>query len=215
MKALVLAEKNAAPEWKEVPDIRAGAGESVVKVHAAALNHRDIWIQRGQYAGLHYPIVVGSDGAGVVTEVGDPGGAHWVGQEVIINPALHWGNHATFQDPAGFRILGLPDDGTLAEYVRVPIANLVPMPGHLSFEEAAALPLAGVTAWRAVMTRARVQAEERVLITGIGGGVALFAMQWARAAGAKVYVSSGKEEKLERAMALGAEGGVNYKNPGW
>src|SRR5579872_4728620 len=143
MKALVLAEKNAAPVWKEVPDLRAGAGEAVVKVRAAALNHRDIWIQRGQYAGLRYPIVLGSDGAGVVTEVGDPAAAHWVGQEVIINPALQWGNNAGFQDPAGFRILGLPDDGTLAEYVQVPIANLVPKPAHLSFEDAAALPLAG------------------------------------------------------------------------
>jgi zinc-binding alcohol dehydrogenase/oxidoreductase len=215
MKALVLMEKNAAPVWKEVPDLRAGTGVAVVKVHAAALNHRDVWIQRGQYAGLRYPIVPGSDGAGVVSEVGDPGAAHWVGQNVIINPALEWGDHAAFQDPAGFRILGLPEDGTLAEYVRVPVVNLLPKPEHLSFEEAAALPLAGVTAWRAVMTRAQVQAEERVLVTGIGGGVALFAMQWARAAGAKVYVSSGKEEKLERAMSLGAEGGVNYKSAGW
>ena len=215
MKALVLAEKHAAPVWKEVPDLRAGSGEAVVKVHSAALNHRDVWIQRGQYAGLRYPIVPGSDGAGVVTEVGDATAAHWVGQEVIINPALQWGNHGAYQDSVAFRILGLPDDGTLAEYVRVPVINLSPKPAHLSFEEASALPLAGVTAWRAVMTRAQVQADEPVLITGIGGGVALFAMQWARAAGAKIYVSSGKEEKLERAMALGAEGGVNYKNSGW
>jgi NADPH:quinone reductase-like Zn-dependent oxidoreductase len=111
--------------------------------------------------------------------------------------------------------LGLPDDGTFAEYVRVPVANLVEKPAHLSFEEAAALPLAGVTAWRAVMTRAQLRAGERVLITGIGGGVALFALQFAVAAGARVFVTSGSAEKLSRAASLGASGGVNYRDSDW
>jgi zinc-binding alcohol dehydrogenase/oxidoreductase len=228
MKALVISEKNKPPVWQEVPDLVAGPGEAIVRVHAAALNHRDVWIQRGQYAGLKYPIVLGSDGAGVVTAVGQPAGMAplggteagvdeqaWIGKAVIIDPALYWGGQAGYQDPTAFRILGLPDDGTMAEYVKVPVENLVEKPAHLSFEEAAALPLAGVTAYRALFTRAQVRRGERVLITGIGGGVALFALQYAVAAGIQVFVSSGSDEKLERAKAMGAMGGVNYKNPGW
>lgn len=231
MKALVITEKNKSPAWQEVPDLVAGLGEAIVRVHAAALNHRDVWIQRGQYAGLKYPIVLGSDGAGVVEAVGTGGqpasmassgatgavidGQAWIGKAVIIDPALYWGGQAGYQDPTGFRILGLPDDGTMAEYVKVPVENLVEKPAHLSFEEAAALPLAGVTAYRALFTRALLRAGERVLITGIGGGVALFALQYAVAAGAQVFVSSGSDEKLERARTMGSMGGVNYKNPGW
>jgi NADPH:quinone reductase-like Zn-dependent oxidoreductase len=230
MKALVLTEKGKPLVLREVADLKAGPGEAIVRVHAAALNHRDVWIQSGQYAGLKYPIVPGSDGSGVVTEVGYEAGANeavafsglaagrsgeWAGKEVIINPALGWGPQTGYQDPTNFRILGLPDDGTLAEYVRVPIGNLVEKPAHLSFEEAAALPLAGVTAYRALMIRAKVRAGEKVLITGIGGGVALFALQYALAAGARVYVTSGSDEKLSRAIAMGAKGGANYKNQGW
>ena len=139
----------------------------------------------------------------------------WIGKEVIINPALEWGNVATYQDPALFRILGLPDDGTLAEFVKVPVANLVEKPAHLSFEEAAALPLAGVTAYRALVTRARVRVGEKVLITGVGGGVALLALQFAVALGAEVVVTSGSVEKLDKAMAMGATGGANYREEGW
>lgn len=222
MKALVITEKNAPLTVKEVADPKAGTGEIIVRVHAAALNHRDVWIQRGQYAGLKYPVVPGSDGAGVVVEigpetVGPPNAAHgnWLGKEVIIDPSLYWGRSPAYQDPKTFRILGLPDNGTLAWYVKVPVENLIEKPAHLSFEEAAALPLAGVTAYRALMTRARVQPGEKVLITGIGGGVALFAFQFALAAGARVYVTSGSDEKLDKAMAMGATGAVNYKNAGW
>ncbi len=213
MKALVLSEKGQPPQWLEVPDIRPGDNEAIVRVHAAALNHRDVWIQKGQYAGLKYPIVPGSDGSGVVMPGGDAG--EWAEKDVIINPALQWGEHPGYPDPADFRILGLPDDGTLAEYVKVPADNLVLKPTHLSFEEAAALPLAGLTAYRALMTRAQLQAGETVLITGIGGGVALFALQFAVAAQAKVYVSSGSDQKIDRAMSMGALGGANYQNPGW
>jgi zinc-binding alcohol dehydrogenase/oxidoreductase len=233
MKALVLSEKGSPPRWQEVPDPRAGAGEAIIRVHVAALNHRDVWIQKGQYAGLKYPIIPGSDGSGIVVEVGPEAGANgggvggaaggggaadrknWMDKEVIINPSIGWGDHQGYQDPVGFRILGLPDDGTMAEYVRVPVANLVEKPAHLSFTEAATLPLAGVTAFRALMARAGVASGESVLITGIGGGVALFALQFAVTAGAKVYVSSGSDDKLARAKELGALGGANYKEKGW
>lgn len=217
MKALVITDKNQPLILQEIADPKAGPGEAVVRIHAAALNHRDVWIQKGQYAGLTYPIVPGSDGAGMVVEAATGPEAHdnWVGREVIINPSLSWGGHPAYQDPTTFRILGLPDNGTLAEYVKVPISNLVEKPAHLSFEEAAALPLAGLTAYRALMTRAQVQAGEKVLITGIGGGVAMFVFQFALAAGARVYVTSGSDEKLNKAMTMGATGAINYKNAGW
>jgi NADPH:quinone reductase-like Zn-dependent oxidoreductase len=225
MKALVITGKGRPIELQSVADKSPAAGQALVRVHAAAMNHRDVWIQKGQYAGLKYPIIPGSDGVGVVEAVGEIGDAagsghpgfrtDWIGKEVIIDPALNWGHEQGFQDPADFRIIGLPDDGTLAEYVVVPLVNLVPKPAHLSFAEAAALPLAGVTAWRALMKRGRLQAGERVLITGIGGGVALFALQYAVALGARVFVSSGSDEKLSQAKAMGAAGGVNYTSTGW
>lgn len=223
MKTLVLTGKNEPLVLEERPDLQVTEGEALVKIHAAALNHRDVWIQKGQYAGLKYPIVPGSDGAGVVVAIGGPvgivghGKESWIGKEVIINPSLNWGNASSHQDQKAFRILGLPDDGTFAEYVKVPVDSLAEKPVHLSFEEAAAIPLAGVTAYRAVFTRAqlKVGAEEKVLITGIGGGVALFALQYAVAAGAKVYVTSGSQEKIDKAIQLGAIGGVNYTQGNW
>jgi NADPH:quinone reductase-like Zn-dependent oxidoreductase len=213
MKALVLKDKNRAAEMVDVPKPEAGPREAVVRIEAAALNHRDVWIQKGQYAGLKYPIVPGSDGSGVV--VAAPDEVDWVGKDVIIDPALEWGDSEAYQDPEAFRILGLPDDGTLAEYIKVPVRNLAEKPTHLSFEEAAALPLAGVTAWRAVMKRGGLQQGDKVLITGVGGGVALFALQFAVAAGAEVVVTSGSVEKLDKAMAMGATGGANYREEGW
>jgi NADPH:quinone reductase-like Zn-dependent oxidoreductase len=189
-------------------------GEAAVRLRAAALNHRDLWIQKGQYAGLKFPIVVGSDGAGTVERVGAGVDASWIGRKVVIDPAMDWGGNPEAQDKA-FRILGLPDSGTLAEFVRVPAANLAPMPAHLSYEEAAALPLAGVTAYRALFTRGRVAAGEKVLLTGIGGGVALFLLKFAVAAGAQAYVTSGSTDKIRRAVELGAKGGVEYTRPDW
>lgn len=215
MKALVIKDKNRPVELLEVADPVVREGQALVRVYAAALNHRDVWIQKGQYAGLRYPIIPGSDGVGIVEAVGGQVGKDWVGKEVIINPALNWGHDPGFQDPAAFRILGLPDDGTLAGYVVAPVTNLVAKPGHLSYEEAAALPLAGVTAYRALLTRGRVRSGERVLISGVGGGVALFVLQFAVAAGARVHVTSGSEDKIARAVMMGAIGGVNYKSPGW
>lgn len=192
----------------------AKAGEVVVALRAAALNHRDVWIKTGQYAGLKWPCVPGSDGAGVVEAIGAGVEARWLGKEVVINPSLFWGEGERAQG-AQFQILGLPRDGTLAEKIAVPAEQLAPKPAHLGWEEAAALPLAGLTAYRAVVSRARVQAGERVLVTGIGGGVALFALQFALAAGAEVWVTSSAEEKIARARALGAKGGFLYAEAGW
>ena len=198
----------------EAPDPVALPGQAVVRLRAAALNHRDVWIQQGLYPGIALPLIPGSDGAGVVESVGDPADAGWIGREVVLNPALDWGDDPRAQGPR-FRILGLPDPGTCAERIAIGVGQLAARPAHLSWEQAAALPLAGLTAWRAVFTRARLQAGERVLVTGAGGGAALFALQFAVAAGARVWVTSGSPDKLARAGSLGALGGANYRDADW
>ena len=213
MRALRLTAINQL-EISTVPAPTPAAGEALVALRAAALNHRDLWIKLGQYAGLKFPCIPGSDGAGVVTAVGAGGDAAWIGREVIVNPCLDWGadERAPRRD---FSILGLPRDGTLAEQIAVPVAQLAPKPAHLSWTEAAALPLGGSTAWRALHSRARLGPEDRVLVTGIGGGVALFALQFAVAHGAEVWVTSSSAEKIARAVGLGAKGGANYGERDW
>lgn len=198
----------------ELPDPVPGPGEVVVALRAAALNHRDVWIKAGQYAGLKWPCIPGSDGAGEVVLTGEGVEASWRGCEVIVNPSFGWGEREAAQG-GQFQILGLPRDGTLAEKITVPVAQLTARPAHLSWEEAAALPLAGLTAYRAVFARARLQAGERVLISGVGGGVALLALQFALAAGARAWVTSSSPDKIARAVALGAQGGFDYRDDAW
>jgi NADPH:quinone reductase-like Zn-dependent oxidoreductase len=214
MKAAVLVGIKEPLALRELPDPVAGPGQAVVQLKAAALNHRDLWIQLGLYKDIRVPMVLGSDGAGTVTAVGSPSDDAWIGRDVIINPALDWGPEPRAQGP-GFRILGLPDAGTFADKILIPAANLAPKPSHLSWEQAAALPLTGLTVWRALFTRARLKAGERVLVTGIGGGGALCALQFAAASGAVVWVTSSSPEKIARAQALGAAGGANYRDRGW
>ncbi len=186
-----------------MPDPVPTQGEVTVEIKAAALNHRDLFITQGQYAGIQTPCILGSDGAGV-----------WNGNPVILYPALAWGDHPNFQGRT-FRVLGMPENGTFAERICIPQANVFPMPDHLSWEQAAALPLAGLTAWRTLFTRCQLKKGEKVLITGIGGGVALTALQLALAAGAEVFVTSSASDKIDRAIALGAKGGANYREVGW
>jgi zinc-binding alcohol dehydrogenase/oxidoreductase len=214
MQAVVLTDVKKPVSFRSVPDPSAAPGQAVVRLKAAALNHRDLWVQLGQYANIRLPLIPGSDGAGVVESVGSPADQTWVGRDVIINPSLDWGDDPRAQG-AKFRILGMPDAGTFAEQIAIPVANLAPKPVHLAWDQAAALPLAGLTAWRALFTRAQLKAGEKVLITGIGGGAALFALQFAVAAGATVFVTSSSPDKLARAQSLGAAGGVNYRETGW
>jgi zinc-binding alcohol dehydrogenase/oxidoreductase len=216
MKAIILRELGAAENLKleEVPDPQPGAGEAVVRLKAAALNHRDVFIWQKLYPGIKLPAILGSDGAGVVAAVGEGVDQSWIGREVVIEPGLDWGPSEETQG-GNYRILGMPEDGTYAEMIKIPAENLHPKPAHLTFEEAAAAPLAGLTAYRAVVTRAKVKAGDTVLVTGIGGGVAMFAAQIAKQLGARVFVTSGSDDKLARARKLGVEGGANYKNPDW
>ena len=215
MNAVVLTE-TGGPEVLTLgtaADPIAGPGEVVVALRFAALNRRDVFLRKG-IAPSPLPVIPGSDGAGVVREVGAGVSGISEGDEVVILPSLGWGGAEAAPEP-GFRILGGPDDGTYAELIRIPAANVFPKPVRLSFEEAAALPLAGLTAYRALVSRAGIRPGETVLILGIGGGVATFALHIARAAGCRVIVTSSSQEKLVRARALGAAHGVLYTEDGW
>lgn len=214
MNALVLEGVNLPLVYKSVPKPVLQAGEVLVKIKTAAFNRRDWWIKQGKYAGLKFPIILGSDGSGIVTEVFDRENQHLINNEVVIYPAENWGDKETHQSQ-DFKILGLPEDGTFAEFVKVNFKNIFPKPDHLNFIQAAAFPLAGLTAFRALFTKAQLKKTDNVLITGIGGGAALFAMQWAISFGAVVYVTSSSEEKIQKAISLGAKAGVNYTLPGW
>jgi zinc-binding alcohol dehydrogenase/oxidoreductase len=214
MKALLLEGKDQPLQLKNVNDPLLKAGMVQVRIKAAALNHRDLWISKGQYAGIAYPIILGSDGAGTVVKIGKDVPTTYLDQQVIINPSFNWGEEEAAQGKE-FRILGLPDNGTLAELVNVPMEQVHAMPAHLTFAQAAALPLAGLTAYRALLTRACTRGAEKVLVTGIGGGVALFALQFAIKLGCEVWVTTGTEAKLRRAIAMGATGGGNYRELGW
>ncbi|GAC1498073.1 MAG: zinc-binding dehydrogenase [Vulcanimicrobiaceae bacterium] len=207
VKAIRL-EELGGPQNLHVRDVdppAPQAGEVLVRVRAAALNHRDVYITRGLYPGIELPRTLGSDACGDLAD----------GTRVVINPMLGWGD-----DPRVWRreatILGMPRDGTFAHYVCVPSENVFSAPAGLSDEEAAALPLAGLTAYRAVFTRARVHPKETVLVTGIGGGVQTFVLLFAKSIGARVVVTSSSDEKLARARELGADETLNYRSdPNW
>ncbi|GAB3707126.1 zinc-binding dehydrogenase [Spirosoma flavus] len=219
MKAIYLEGIHQPIQYTDRPMPTIGAGDVLIKLHAAALNHRDVYVQQGLYPAIKLPVILGSDGAGIVEAVGEHIDTSWQEKEVVINPALHWGGNPAFYG-SDFRILGMPDNGTFAEYVAIDARYVHLKPEHLSFEQAAAFPLAGLTAWRALMTRAGLKtgnatSPEKVLVTGIGGGAALFALQFAVTSGAEVWVTSGSDEKLAKAKALGAVGGINYREPDW
>ena len=197
-----------------VPAIRDN--EVLVRIRAAALNHRDLFITHGLYPNVRLPVTLGSDGAGEVATLGAVSATLKTGDEVVIDPMLGWGSDPRVWDAARATILGMPRDGTFAQYVAVPVDNVYRKPTQLSMEEAAAIPLAGLTAYRAIFTRGAVQPGETVLITGVGGGVQTFVLFFAKHAGAHAIVTSSSDEKLERARALGADVAINYaNNPDW
>lgn len=214
MKAVFFEEPGKPALVKETPIPKPAKGEVLVKIHAASLNRRDLWIKEGIYQGSIFPCIVGSDGAGIIEQVGDGVEDTHIGRKVVINPALNWGENPNHHGK-DFSILGLPAQGTLAEYVSVPLRNIHTMPSWLSFEQAAAIPLAGLTAYRALFTRGGVQEGENVFITGIGGGVAMYLLKFAVAKNTHVYISSGTEKKIKKAVHLGALSGVLYNEPNW
>lgn len=204
MKALVFKEPFQPISLQDVEKPTAKEGEVLVKLKAAAMNHRDNWMTKGLYPNLTANIIPGSCGAG------------WVGErEVILNPNVDWGDNPSYPNHKTYTILGMPLNGTFAEYLAVNEDRLADKPPHLSLEEAAALPLAGLTAYRALFTKARATSQSKVLINGVGGGVALFAFQFALAIGAQVYVTSSSEAKIQKAIEMGAKGGISYKEEKW
>ncbi|KAI8138235.1 hypothetical protein BJV82DRAFT_646614 [Fennellomyces sp. T-0311] len=199
----------------QVPELQPD--QSIVKIQAAALNHRDVWILKDQYPGEKIPgSVLGADGVGILQKKGAASVEE--GQRVLINPGVNWDSNPRGAE-GDFRILGLlPSPGacikcTFAESINIDSKEVFPCPEHLSAAEAAALPLVGLTAYRAVFFKCHIQKGDYVLITGIGGGVALTALQFAVAIGAHVYVTSSKREKIEFAKKLGAVCGVYYNDP--
>jgi NADPH:quinone reductase-like Zn-dependent oxidoreductase len=204
-----------------VPDTPPKANEVVVKITAAALNHRDLFLRQHLYPGTTFGVPLLADGTGIVTSTGSsPAAKKWQGKRVIINPGSGWKDDPEGpESPKGYSILGgtkMNPLGTLGETVTIDAGELEDAPSHLSSIEAAALPLTGLTAWRATMVKSgNAQPGKNILITGIGGGVAIMALLFAAAAGANVYVSSGSQEKIDRAKTMGAKGGVNYKEKGW
>lgn len=209
MKALLLTGHGQI-ELKEIPKPSLSPGKALIRIKAAALNRRDDWIREGKYPGIKFGVTMGSDGAGIVEEVADEANNAWIGQEVVINPNIDWGPDPEVQSK-NYTILGMPVNGTFAEYLVVNIDRLQHKPFHLDFLQAAALPLGGLTAFRALFRRGSLRAGQNVLISGFGGGVAQFAFLFAKAAGANVYITSGSDEKIARALKMGARGAYNYK----
>ncbi|KIX95868.1 uncharacterized protein Z520_08576 [Fonsecaea multimorphosa CBS 102226] len=195
--------------------------EAIVQMTAAALNHRDFFIRKHLYPGTTFGVPLLSDGCGVVSATGSSADAkRWLGKRVILNPGVGWESSPEGpEDSAGYRYLGGTKfhlQGTLSETVRATWLEVEEVPEHLTDIEAAALPLAGLTAWRALVTKSGAAAPGRnILVTGIGGGVALMVLLFASAMGVNVYVTSGSDEKLEKARSLEARGGVNYKANSW
>lgn len=214
MKAVFLTNSNEPLITKEVPTPEPAENEVLIKLEYSSLNHRDLFIQRGRYAGKKEGLILGSDGCGKVAATGKNADSSLVGKAVVINASHNWGDNPKAFG-ADFKILGNPDNGTFAEYIVVDKQYVYLKPNHLSDAEAAALPLAGLTTYRAVFTRAKIEKGEKVLITGIGAGTALLALQYALAAGAEVYVTSGSEDKISKAIAIGASAGANYKDEEW
>jgi NADPH:quinone reductase-like Zn-dependent oxidoreductase len=211
MQAVVLHEIGGPQNLnvEDVADAVAGDGEILVEIEYAAFNRRDVFITQGLYPGIELPAILGSDGCGRVAALGAGASGPAVGTTVVIDPMLGWGeNRAVWQ--LNSSVLGMPHQGTFARYVAVPAGNVHPKPARLTGEQAAAIPLAGLTAYRAVFTRGRCTADDVVLIPGIGGGVQTFALLFAKSAGATVVVTSSNDAKLERARALGADVAINY-----
>lgn len=214
MKAALFKGKDFPLSVEEVKKPKPVKDQVLIRIKYAALNHRDLWLMQEQTQQFPNGIILGSDGSGVVEDVGEDADPMLVGAEVVINPSLEWGTNPFVQGDS-FRILGFPDNGTFAEYIVISKKYIFEKPEHLSFEESAAVPLSALTAYRALFSKARLRAKEKVLITGIGGGAALWLLQFATAYQARVYVTSGSDEKIQRAKSLGAAGGFNYKDPEW
>ena len=203
MKAVRIHE-DGGPEvlrYEDVPDPVAGEAEVLIRLRAASLNHLDVWVRKG-LPSVPKPRILGADGAGIVERLGPGAEGLGDGQRVVINPGIVHDGRVT--------VIGEHCDGTHAELIAVPAANVYPLPDGMSFEEAAAFPLVFETAYRMLVTKAGLREGEWVLVWGIGGGVATAAFQIAKALGGRVVATSSSDAKLEQARELGADAAVNH-----
>lgn len=220
MKAVRIHEYGGVDtlRYEDAPDLVPGSPRDVVvRLRAAALNHIDLWNRKGLTGmKVEFPHILGADGAGVVEEAGSEVTHLKEGDAVCIYPPVGCGGCEFCRTARDFmcvrlRVLGEGMKGSYAEYVTVPGVNCFPVPEGYGFEEAAAFPLVFVTVWRMLVTNARLAPGEKVLILGIGGGVAMAALQIAKAMNAWVAVTSSSDEKVEGARRLGADHGLNYR----
>lgn len=201
LKAYV--HENGELRITDAEEPKAAAGEVVVALKTAGLNRRDIGIPNRR-AGNSGRLVLGSDGAGVIETIGEGVAGFSIGDEVIINPSLRWYEKSDAPSPE-FDILGMPDDGTFAEKICISAEQLEKKPAYLTWEESAAVALAGLTGYRALVTKGQIQQGQTVFIPGAGSGVATFIIQFAKQLGARVIVTSRSEEKRRHALELGAD----------
>lgn len=219
MKAVTF-HQHGGPEqlrFEDVPVPALEAGEALVRVKACALNHLDIWVRQGMPSfTIPLPHISGCDVSGVVEQIGEGEDAPYpVGQSVILSPGIScWRCESCLAGKDNFcstyRLVGAHVHGGYAEYVKVPVNNLLPMPSGLTFEQAAAYPLVSVTAWHMVKTLANVQPGETVLVMGAGSGVGGMAIQIAGLLGARVFTTVGTDDKMEKAQQAGADGVINH-----
>jgi zinc-binding alcohol dehydrogenase/oxidoreductase len=215
MRAVRLHEidRQRGPELfrvEQVDDPVPGPGETLIAIKRAAFNRRDVFISQGLYPGIQLPCIPGSDGLGTVAAHGAGASGPAVGTRVVIDPTVDWGPSQRVWRRTSHP-LGMPEQGTFAEYIAVPAENVRPAPASLSDDEAAAIPLAGVTAYRALVSRGGCTKDDVVLIPGVGSGVQTFVLLFAKKIGAKTIVTSSSDAKLERAKAMGADVAINYK----
>jgi NADPH:quinone reductase-like Zn-dependent oxidoreductase len=197
----VRIHEDGGPEvlrYEDAPDPVPGTGQVLIELRAASLNHIDVWVRKG-LPSVPKPRILGADGAGIVVS----GDGFAAGDRVVINPGLELGDGRIF-------VLGEHSDGTHAELIAVPQSQVYAIPDGLDFEAAAAFPLVFETSYRMLSTKAALQAEEWVLVWGIGGGVSTACLAIAKALGARVIVTSSSAAKLERARELGADAALNH-----
>ncbi len=189
-------------QLKEMPEPEAKNGEVIVRLKVAGLNRRDLYIKK-RWENKSEALILGSDGAGTIESIGKGVTQFQIGDEVMINPSLNWDKNSN-APPEGFDILGMPENGTFAEKIALPVRQVERIPHHFTWEEAGVFVLSALTGYRALFTKGNVQKGDTVFIPGVGSGVATYMVQFANAIGAKVIVSSREEHKKNKALEIGA-----------